>query len=89
MGHNAENRSTWDLSGWLEERADEELELVEAHLEGEIETRAATSSNRDLGKEIEEATTSCWTRFVEDPIRKISSMCSTKSATSKNLMKTR
>ena len=23
---------TWDLSGWLEERADEELELVEAHL---------------------------------------------------------
>ena len=23
---------TWNLSGWLEERADEELELVEAHL---------------------------------------------------------
>ena len=23
---------TWDLSSWLEERADEELELVEAHL---------------------------------------------------------
>ena len=23
---------TWDLSGWLEERADEELELVETHL---------------------------------------------------------
>ena len=67
---------TWDLSGWLEERADEELELGRGSSRtGEIETRAATSSNRDLGKEIEEATTSCWTRFVEGPPSEKSLRC--------------